>query len=473
MKKWYAASPASIVFVIGCSFLAGTLTFAQSSSAVIEIDPSRTFQTMTGWEVSAHLWEGNKDSNRFDDSWRPLQDEIFDRLINEMGVNRIRIEIRSGAENPVNYWAQFQNGEISYKDLESHYYEKINDNDDPHVINPSGFQFAELDFEIENILLPMLERLQANGEKLYINLCYVDFRWGELQGTLKHAKDRDEYAELIFAAFKHMKDKYGLTPDALEVILEPDNTNTWRGREIGRGAVAAVKRLNAAGYFPDVIAPSTSYTRNAAPYFDKMIRVKGMKDILTTLSYHRYDNWKSNSLLPGIASRVRKRHIRSAMLELVFGGVDELYHDLVDGQVSAWQQWAIATNRGKKNGYYYTADLSDPEHPVLRMTPKARRLAQYFHFVRMGAVRIGAITDSAFAGPVAFKNPDGSHIVIVRTTQATDLVIKGMPSGRYGVRVTTDKAGKKEYEPVSITPGASLTFPMPDKGVITFYQLAE
>ena len=32
-------------------------------------------------------------------------------------------------------------------------------------------------------------------------------------------------------------------PDAFEVILEPDNSDQWRGREIGLGLVAAAKRL--------------------------------------------------------------------------------------------------------------------------------------------------------------------------------------------------------------------------------------
>ena len=470
MKKWLLLS---LTFVTLSAVIGGFSSPAQVTRAVIEIDAQDTYQTMTGWEVTARLWEGNKDLNRFDESWVPLKDEIFDRLINEMGVNRIRIEIRSGAENPVNYWAQLVRGEITFKEFERHYYEKINDNDDPNILNPAGFQFAELDFEIENILLPMLERLQANGEKLFINLCYVDFRWGDLQGTMTHAKSRDEYAELIFAAFEHMKEKYSITPDALEVILEPDNTNTWRGREIGRAAVAATSRLNAAGYFPEIIAPSTSYAKNAAKYFDPMIRVKGMKDILSSLSYHRYDNWKANGMLPGIAHRAHKYNIRTAMLELVHGDVDDLYHDLVYGHASSWQQYAIATNRNKQDAYYYRADFSDPDNPALIMSPKAQQLAQYFKFVRMGAVRIGATTKSPNVKPVAFQNTDGSFTVVVNTEQAQDLSFHGLPAGHYDMRSTTKHDGVQEYEPISIKSGESLNTRISDKGVITIYQLTE
>ena len=46
----------------------------------------------------------------------------------------------------------------------------------PSVANPAGFQFSRIDYQVENILLPLQRRLAARGERLFINLCYVDFR---------------------------------------------------------------------------------------------------------------------------------------------------------------------------------------------------------------------------------------------------------------------------------------------------------
>ena len=65
---------------------------------------------MSGWEVTARLWETNKIENRYDPSWEEHRDEIFARLVNELGINRVRIELKSGAENPVDYWALFRDG---------------------------------------------------------------------------------------------------------------------------------------------------------------------------------------------------------------------------------------------------------------------------------------------------------------------------------------------------------------------------
>ena len=130
---------------------------------------------MKGWEVTARFWEQDKRRDRYDPSWLRYRDLILDRLVNELGINRIRIEIRSGAENPVDYWTLFRQNKIGYKEAKRHRYEKINDNDDPNVVNMAGFQFSELDDQVENILLPLKQRIQDNGERLFVNLCYVDF----------------------------------------------------------------------------------------------------------------------------------------------------------------------------------------------------------------------------------------------------------------------------------------------------------
>ena len=50
-----------------------------------------------------------------------------------------------------------------------------------NVANMAGFQFSGLDNQVENILLPLKQRIQDNGERLFVNLCYVDFRGGELR----------------------------------------------------------------------------------------------------------------------------------------------------------------------------------------------------------------------------------------------------------------------------------------------------
>ena len=59
------------------------------ASAVITIDTDTTFQTITAWEATA--WMG-QDSNP---NLANYSDEVLDLAVNELGLNRLRIEIRA------------------------------------------------------------------------------------------------------------------------------------------------------------------------------------------------------------------------------------------------------------------------------------------------------------------------------------------------------------------------------------------
>ena len=447
-------------------------SMAGDQGALITIDPSKTYQTMKGWEVTPRFWEQDKKRDRYDPSWQAHKDEIFRRLVNELGIDRIRIEIKSGAENPIDYWTEFEAGRIGYNKVKRHRFEKINDNDDPRLVNRSGFHFSELDYQMK-MLLSIKRLVEANGEKLFVNLVYVDFKGTEEKGNISHARQPDEYAELIVATFEHLKKTYGITPDAFEVILEPDNTDHWGGRQIGAGMVAAVTRLNQAGFSPQIIAPSTAAARLSVDYFDRAMEVPGASKLITTLAYHRYyDNASAmEKILPRIADRAKRFGIDTAMLEHLEGDVAELHDDLTKANVSSWQQWAIATNvPSNPRGHYYTVDFSTPKKPAVRMAPRTRELAQYFRFVRAGAVRIDATSNDVDKKAVAFKNVNGMHVAIVQSKDAGQISVKGLPAGTYGVRYTTAEETGRDLAAMNINAGEPLTMRLPAKGVVTFYQ---
>ena len=74
--------------------------------------------------------------------------------MNELGINRGRLEISSGVEGPGNGSG----------------YTIVNDNADPNVINPAGFNFTNLDWRIDHIIQPWRQRVIARGETPYVNL---------------------------------------------------------------------------------------------------------------------------------------------------------------------------------------------------------------------------------------------------------------------------------------------------------------
>jgi hypothetical protein len=414
---------------------------------------------MDGWEFTTRAWEMDKANNAYSGDWLDRRDQIIDGLVNQIGYNLIRMEIRSGFENPVDYWGQFVAGEITYLEVKSHFYEKINDNDDPNVLNEAGFQWSCLDYYVENMWLPMQAALEARGETLYVVLNYVDFKKPPLESNLSHSQSPEEFGELISAAFDHLKTKYGLTPDAFEVILEPDNTLDWTGTRIANGLLAVDSRLSASGIHPDYIAPSTAHASRAPKYFDEFAKNKDALKLLNVFSYHRYD-WKRASLaLPKIVKRAKQNHLQVAMLEFVQGKAHHLIEDVTKGQAVAWQKYGVP---------YLRIPASEPD---LQPIDHILQLAQIFTNVRRGAVRVGADAAGGSTKAMAFRNTDGTYAIFAHRGKAGEITFNGVPPGEYTMTFA-DKKNVVALGPETVQAGASVVASFPAPGLITLRQKA-
>lgn len=421
-----------------------------------------TYQTMSGWEASAWIGQLECDATAYN-IYAP---QIVDRAVTEMGINRLRLHVQSGIENPVDYFTPYANGTLPRDQWRAHWYEIINDNGDPFTLNPKGFQFARMDSDVGRVVEPIRQRLLARGEKLYVNLNYVDFG----QSSFEHTQDVEEYAEFILAVFQHLKSKWGWVPDAVEISLEPDNTPNWKGPVIGRAIVATGDRLKAAGFTPDFIAPSNTSMAAAVTYFDQLVQVPRVLEYLTDLAYHRYSG-VSTATVQTLAARAMQYGLRTAMLEKIGARYGDLHEDLKVGRNSAWQQYAIAgCDPGDPGGRHYLIDPSTPTNPVITMASRSKFLRQYFLFIRRGAVRIGAETGDPKFDPLAFRNTDGSVVVVVKAAGAGSFDIQGLPGGTYGLKYAIVGDYDVDLPDVTIAPGESVDASIPAVGVITIYQ---
>ncbi len=437
----------------------------------IVVNGAARHQTIDGWATHLRMWEEDKAADRYDPTIEPYAAQVYQFLVDSVGINAVRLEIPSGMENPTNRWKGFREGTLSYSAWRRTRFEKINDNGDPNALNAGGFQFANLDFRVELMLAPLRKALEARGEKLHVNVNYTDFRWDETieQGSLSHANNPAEFAEFVNASFVHLRDRYGIVPDAFEVVLEPDNTAGWRGGTIGRGLVAATDRLKASGFTPEVIAPSNSTMEGAISYFDEMMAVPGVASRVRSFAYHRYGAERASDVAT-IRARAQAAGLKTAMLEKVDAGIDVLLEDLTVGNVSAWQQWAAASSTKSEDngGYYARVDLANPTKPV-RMAKHSDQLAQVFRFVRRGAVRVDA-TSSGDKQSVAFINADGRYVVIVRTRGAVgEFAVLGLPAGRYAQRFVSDDRRTESIAPVDIPANGFVPANVKEAGVLTIY----
>ncbi len=438
-----------------------------AGSATISVSSSQQFQTMAGWEVTAWLEDAPGNGN----DTPATQAEIISRAVHEVGIDRLRLEVRPSAERPPSApgWDDYAAGTISNSTWRGIQYATINDDGNPNNLVAGGFDFSELDFFVTQVVLPVRQALQARGRTLFLNVCYVAFTSDNAPGSEFAHDDPAEYAEFVLAVHQHLNSVFGLRPDTWEVILEPDTGSSgaaqnWDGQKIGQLIVAASQRLQAAGFTTKFIAPSTTNMSNAPSYFDDLTAVTGALARVAELSYHRYGGVSGNAL-SGIASRARNNNIRASMLECWPGAgcaADQgvLRQDLVEGEASAWQNRVL---HGLFNVNGSTVTLRD----------EVRYVRHYFDFVDRGARRIGATSSNGSFQPVAFINNPGSnekYVVVINASGGGSFSISGLPSGDYGVQYTTGSEIARDLNDVFIGAGVALQASIPAAGVVTVYR---
>ena len=387
----------------------------EPGQAVVIVDPSRRFQTIIGWESTSNLSE-------FVGRISPQNSqELLRTAVEKAGITRIRLEVRSGVEGPPGAFEQFTRGGSS-ESWRQRRYLVSNDNADPRVINWAGFDFTEIDHDVEMAVLPMRELLAARGEKLLVNLCYVAF----VKGRANLHENPEEYAEFALATMLHLREKYGLEPDSWEVILEPDLAGRWSGRRIGKTILATSRRFSENGINVGFVAPSTTSMTTASYYFDDMVKVDGVLPHLREISYHRYSGVNRRALAR-LTERSVKYHVPLAMLELWFGraGPDVLFEDLEAG-AAAFQNRVIG------------GLVVDARKGNMTLNKDVRYNGALFRAVRPGAVRIGSTSSLDSLKALAFKRPQGGIVTALRATGATDVVVRGLATGNYVVRTLTE-----------------------------------
>ncbi|MGB6037713.1 MAG: T9SS type A sorting domain-containing protein [Cryomorphaceae bacterium] len=455
-----------------CSLLViGMLSLSGYAQSVITIDTTQQYQTIDGWEAVANSMEAKS----VRDSILPYLDELIDLAVNDVGITRLRFSYKSGMEDTVNYFQQAIDGDIEYDEFTQHRYAKFNDNDDPFVVDPSKFQFAGLDDNITNVILPFKNAVEANGDRFYYNLCYVDF--GD-QSDFNHIDDPEEYAEYLTYAWSYIDENYGFVPDGLEIILEPDNAAIWNANVIPPVIAAVGQRMDALGYDPEIIAPSLKSLLGIPNYFNAIANNPVALSYLDVLSYHRYGGNTNLVAQQELVDIAEANNLKTAMLEYDYNGnVDNLHYDLKYNNVVAWTKYALMYKSDQKFAYVFV-DGTDPENPQFGVCKQTKYLRQYFKFIRPGAIRIQADVTDGEIDPVAFVNLDGSQVVVVKAEAGDSVVVNGLNPGTYNIKYTLGNYDWGNVNPTtydfdlpaqSIAEGEAVAFDMPAKGVATIY----
>lgn len=439
---------------------------AQSNDDVprIAVDPSRSYQTMTGWEAVAQA--GQEASP----AWAAYRDQLLDLAVDDLGIDRLRVHARSGIEHTRDTWSEAQAGLLDTAAVRAIRFATVNDNNDPFRIDERGFHWSSLDNQIEELMLPMQERLERRGRRLFLNVNYHAFTSTIGAGFQYHHGNAEEYAEFVQASYLHLQQKYGITPDGWEIQLEPDNSRQWTAGFMRQAMIAAGNRLAGMGITPKFTAPSTTNMGNAVSYADTIAR-GGRPRFWTELSYHRYSG-VSEANLRGIANRASQWGMTTAMLEKIGSTYETLHEDLKVGQNSSWEQFTLAypsRNNNDDGAQYYVIDDRDPRAPRIRLGSRTAFLRQYFRYIRAGALRIEATTTGSTADPVAFINPDGSYVVVVKAASGTSFTIENLPAGTYEATYTTARDIDRRVGLFTTDGQQAIDLSIPDAGVLTLF----
>jgi O-glycosyl hydrolase len=439
--------PSRHLTAIFLSLLIAACPAMLSAQTRITLDPAERHQTFRAWEATATVkWSADLD---------PFFDTIMDRLITDFGITRMRVGVFAGAENTSHAFARMRDGQITLGDYNPQRYLTVNDDADPFHINAAGFDFADLDWRIEKQFLPLKARADAAGVPFGFTLNYVAFTDDQPEADYFQVRP-DEYAEFILAAFLHLRDRWGLVPDALEVVLEPDRVKEWTPDRLGRAMAAVGPRLAAAGFTPRLIAPSVTNAAHLVPWMDGIAAVPGATQHMTELSYHRYFGGTPD-VLAGIAARGAAMGLPTGMLEFFNGkgGYAVIHSDLKIADAAVWQGRATM-------GYFLT------DNGALTVPDDVRMNRQYTHYIRPGMTRIGAASaDEDAFDPLAFVSPDGQATVVIMADDAGSVEVTGLAQGDYFLSAATAQGTVDNLDPVHVADGVPLTAAITGPGVIT------
>jgi hypothetical protein len=451
-----------MLFIPGAALLAYAYRHAPGT-ATITVDASKQYQTIRGWEATAEAGLDERPTATY-------LEELTDAGV-ALGLTRLRVEVRSSYEHTRDIEREYRDGRMSAKDWRCARYSTVNDNNDPEVIDPNGFQFGRLDGVIEGIVLPFKRRVEETGERFVLNVNYVAFTNEICDGLAYAHDDPREYAELVVAVYRHLRDKYSLTPDRWEVALEPDNTRIWTGDRMGKAMAQTAIRLQKEGFTPAFVAPSTTQADNALRYFDEIWSHKAVRPFFRELSYHRYREIPGGTI-EDIGKEGEKRGIETAMLEKIDAGYDELAEDLLVGRNSVWQQYVLGYPEPDTGAHYLIVAPEAPPGKRITLSKTAQYLRQYFRAIRPDALRLGATTDNRDFQPIAVRNRHGGVAVVVATARPGEVTIQRLEAGTYKVSCWTDASrsdapADRCTNTVNVGASGTLVATLPGAGVLS------
>lgn len=431
---------AGLLAVAGCAAAAG-------EPLELVFDSTTTYQKMEGLEATvpwSPIWtkakpafppkgfiaERHRDvTGRQEPVPAALMSEILDAAVFELGLTRLRLEVGP-------------------------YMEKGNDNEDPEVANLHGFYFSWLDCCVEEVVLPIKERLEQRGDRLVLTVSYAIENWE----TPEWLQQPEEYFEFARTVLTHLRDRYKLMPDYWVLGNES---------RMGHSAMVPLGEWMQKQGFPTRFAfPEAVNLQTSVRVMEQLKRQNPQAAAyIGQVTYHIYGgggNPERNSL----RDWARELGVTTAMTEKIGAGPQQLFLDLTEADAAAWQRYSLMWFGDKPGrGTYFAIK---PDSSGFLRSPQYWELRQCFHYVRPGAVRVKVTSPDASVKPVAFLSPNGKPVVVILNEgESRQATITGLPAGRYEASSTASGQPATQLPPVDVGDRAAAAIELPARSVLT------
>ncbi len=389
-----------------------------ASAATVRLDRSVRHQKIIGWGGTASKAEAPD----------LLREQIFDVLVNDLGLTGQRLEPPGGNRADQRRW------------------EFDNDDADPRHIRWEAFATEALDRRVSAAVAPFKKLVEARGEPYYLYVSPSFFDGGSSGSAPKWLLDNpDEYAEYAIACLLRLKTKHGIVANAWSVCNEAGNNNAFGPQVMARMIRALGPRLAAEG-LPTRIQFSEGV--NSGVTWRYIQAVKDDAEVwkhIGMVSYHLYGDRTKRPLIRDFAI---ERKLPTAQTEFMGTRVDDLYEDLTEGGVSYWEHYVICGQGNQVPSGCYLAVRHDRTSFI--RYGQYWRFRQIMHYVRPGALRVDARCDDPAIRPLAFLAGEKAMVVLLNTAQGSrpaTITVAGLPTGAYGV---SRAVGQRPYEELGV-----------------------
>ncbi len=381
-----------ILFVLGA-----LLAYSRSAPcAEVVVQPAETFQTIAGWGHGGGVLGGTAGAETFLSPTLadPINYQYLDYLVDDLGLTGTRTwEVGPRIDGTGT------------------------DHGDCDVVDGNLFESDTLSAQEAAYLVHYQNRILAQGyqSSFYSSPGYPTHASDQKPWVVNHPGER---AQQIWASSLYLKTNYGINIGYAVIYNEPslaatiltDDTKALGPRFLALGLTTQVQ-------YAEAVAPQTDWN-----YITPALNDAEMWQYVGRISYHNYgtaDPYRSY-----LRDYGKARGLTTAQTEMGNPTFDDLFSDLTLADVTYWEV-----------AYSANATLV-PGAGLTTFTPSGTyfRLRQLMHYVRPGAVRVGAVSSDPSLHVLAFMK-DGKTTTVVEnlSSSAQTINLSGLPAGSYGL----------------------------------------